>query len=65
MDTFDQQLAAAARLAVDSGLDLDGFMKAAWNAYVETRPGLRAHLEQLRMIQELEALRQAGRVGQA
>jgi hypothetical protein len=65
METIDQQLAAVAKLAADSGIDLDDFMKAAWNAYVETRPGMRAKLEHLRMVQELEVLRAAGRVGQA
>ena len=65
MDTYEQQLAATARIAVENGVDLDEFMKAAWVAYVESRPGLRAHLEQLQMLQELEMLRNAGRVGQA
>lgn len=58
-------LGRAAKLAASTGLDLDAWMRAAWNAYVDARPGLREHLADMQLIAELEALRQNGRIGQA
>ena len=58
-------LARAATLAVEQGGDLDDFMKAAWSAFVDARPGLREHIEALRLIAELDALRQNGRIPMA
>lgn len=58
-------LHAAAVLAGDADLDLDAWMQAAWTAYVEHRPGLRAHLEEVQLANRLAELRQRGQVGQA
>ena len=58
-------LADAARIAGDAELDLDAWMQAAWTAYVEHRPGLRAHLEEVQLANQLAELRQRGQVGQA
>lgn len=63
--TLRAALHAAATIAVDAELDLDAWMQAAWAAYVEQRPGLRAHLEEVQLAHQIEALRQRGQVGQA
>lgn len=58
-------LAQAAGLCVEHGLDVETFMKGAWSAYVEARPGLREHLEEMQLLAQLEELRRLGRIGQA
>ena len=58
-------LAQAAQLCVDNDLDVDTFMKGAWSAYVEARPGLRDYLEEMQLRNQLEELRKAGRIGEA
>jgi hypothetical protein len=58
-------LAQAAIMCVEHGLDVDAFMKGAWSAYVEARPGLRDYLEELQLRQQLEELRKLGRMGEA
>jgi len=58
-------LAQAAILCVEHGLDVDSFMKGAWSAYIEARPGLREHLEELQLREQLAELRKEGRVGEA
>ena len=58
-------LAQAALLCVEHGLDVDVFMKNAWSAYVEARPGLREYLEELQLRNQLEELREAGLMGKA
>jgi hypothetical protein len=58
-------LAQAAILCVAHGLDVDTFMKGAWSAYVEARPGLREHLEDLHLREQLDELRKVGRIGEA
>jgi hypothetical protein len=60
---FQELLALAATAAGDS--DLDSFMRAAWSAFVETHPGLRERLEELRFLAELENLREQGRIPEA
>lgn len=60
---FQELLALAASAAGDA--DLDSFMRAAWTAFVEARPGLRERLEELRFLAELETLREQGRVPEA
>ena len=61
--SFQELLAMAANAAGDA--DLDSFMRAAWSAFVEGRPGLRQRLEELRFLAELEGLRQQGRLPEA
>ncbi|MGN6106430.1 MAG: hypothetical protein ACTHU0_15095 [Kofleriaceae bacterium] len=58
-------LAQAANLCVEHGLDVDAFMRGAWTAYVESRPGMRDYLEEMQLRSQLEELREAGRIGQA
>jgi hypothetical protein len=58
-------LTQAAALCVDHDIDLDAFMKGAWSAYVETRPGMRDFLEEMHLRDQLEELRKAGRMGEA
>jgi hypothetical protein len=58
-------LAQAAELCVENGLDVDTFMKGAWTAYVEARPGLRDYLEEMQLRNQLDELRKLGRVGEA
>jgi hypothetical protein len=58
-------LARAAEAAVAEGIELDEFMSAAWNAYLDARPGVRAALEEAHVRAQLEALRRRGLVGEA
>ncbi len=58
-------LAQAATLCVDHGLDVESFMRGAWSAYVESRPGMKEYLEDLQLRRQLEALRKVGRMGEA
>jgi len=58
-------LAQAAILCVENGLDADTFMRGAWSAYVETRPGMKDYLEELALQHQLEELRKAGQIGSA
>ena len=58
-------LAQAAILCVQHGLDVDTFMKGAWSAYVEARPGMRDYLEEMQLRNQLDELRKLGRVGEA
>ena len=55
----------AAEAAVQAGVDLEPWMQAAWAAYVEHRPGLRQHLEDVQLANQIEELRQRGQVPQA
>lgn len=55
-------LERGARLAAEEGSDLDEFMSMAWNAFVDARPGLRAHIEAVKLSAQLEELRKAGRM---
>ncbi|MEO8704919.1 MAG: hypothetical protein ABI867_33005 [Kofleriaceae bacterium] len=58
-------LSRAAKLCADHGLDLDIFMKGAWAAYMDARPGLREHLEEMQLLGHLDEVRKAGRMGEA
>lgn len=58
-------LAEAASLCVSHGLDVETFMKGAWSAYVESRPGMKEYLEEMRLRQQLDELRKLGRMGEA
>lgn len=60
-----QLLAQAAALCVQHGADLDNFMKGAWSAYVEARPGMRDFLEEMQLRDQLEEIRKLGRMGEA
>ena len=58
-------LVRAAQACSEHGVDLDAFMRSAWSAYVESRPGLREHLEELQLRNQIDELRKSGRVGTA
>lgn len=58
-------LAQAAILCVQHGLDVDTFMKGAWSAYVEARPGLRDYIEEMQLRTQLDEIRKLGRMGEA
>ncbi len=60
-----EHLRAAAAVAAELDVDLDAFMRSAWQAYMDARPGLQQHLEDLQLAARLEEMRQAGRVGEA
>jgi hypothetical protein len=53
----------ASALAGELGLDLDDYMRMAWQSYMDERPGLREQLEDIRLVAEIEAMRLAGKVG--
>ena len=58
-------LAQAALLCVAHGLDVDTFMKGAWSAYVEARPGLRDYIEEIKLRSQLDGIRKNGRMAEA
>lgn len=58
-------LARAAAVCVDHGVDGDAFVRGAWSAYLEARPGLREYLEEMQLRTQLDELRRSGRMGQA
>jgi hypothetical protein len=60
-----QLLSQAAALCVAHGVDVDAYMSGAWGAYVEARPGMRDHLEEMHLRDQLEELRKLGRLGSA
>lgn len=58
-------LAQAAILCVQHDLDVETFMKGAWSAYVEARPGLKDYIEEMQLRNQLEEIRKLGRMGEA
>jgi len=58
-------LSQAAALCVQNGVDLDAFMNGAWSAYLEARPGMRDHIEEMQLRGQLDELRKIGRLGSA
>ena len=58
-------LTRAAAICVEQGVDVEAFMKGAWSAYVESRPGMRDYLEEMQLRDQLEEIRKLGRIGQA
>jgi len=58
-------LAQAAILCIAHGLDVDTFMKGAWSAYVEARPGLKDYIEEMQLRGQLDEMRKNGRMGEA
>jgi hypothetical protein len=63
--TTSEQLAGAARASIDADLSLEDFMRAAWAAYTDARPGLRAYLEDQAFRAQLEELRERGQIAVA
>lgn len=60
-----QFLTHAAELCVENGVDLDSFMRGAWSAYVEARPGMREQLEEMQLREQLDEIRKSGGMGEA
>jgi hypothetical protein len=58
-------LSRAAELCIEHGMDVDAFMRDAWSAYVDTRPGMREYLEEMQLRNQLDELRKAGRIADA
>lgn len=58
-------LTQAAALCVEHGVDVDSFMRGAWSAYVEARPGMRDYLEEMQLRDQLEEIRKLGRMAEA
>jgi hypothetical protein len=58
-------LTQAASLCADHGVDLEQFMKGAWSAYLEAKPGMREELEDMQLRAQLEALRKRGEMPEA
>ena len=58
-------LSQAAALCVEHGVDVDAYMSGAWGAYVEARPGMRDHIEELHLRDQLDELRKRGLLGSA
>ena len=58
-------LAQAASLCVEHGLDVESFMRGAWSAYVESRPGMKEYIEEMQLRHQLEELRKVGRIAEA
>ncbi len=58
-------LAAAAVASLGDDVALDEFMRAAWLAYTEARPGLRDALEERAMRAQFDDLRARGQLALA
>jgi hypothetical protein len=58
-------LERAAELCIEHGVDVDPFVRGAYSAYVDARPGMREFLEEIQLRATLEQLRDAGRIAQA
>jgi hypothetical protein len=58
-------LARAAELCVEQGVDLDPFVRGAYSAYLDARPGMRERLEEMQLEEQLDEMRKAGRVAEA
>ena len=62
---LDSVLARAATLAAEGGLSSDAFMAAAWQAYLDSHPGMREQLEDKALRSVLKKLRKRGLVASA
>ena len=62
---ISQLLAKAAIMCVDLDIEVDTFMRGAWSAYVEARPGMRERLEELQLARHLAYMRHKGSLGAA
>ena len=58
-------LTRAAALSVEHQVDAETFMRGAWQAYLESKPGMREDLEEAALRGQLQALRAAGRMAKA
>jgi hypothetical protein len=58
-------LERAAQLAATNGISGDTFKRAAWDAYLNARPGLRQELEDKQLKAQLRKLRKRGLIASA
>lgn len=58
-------LERAAEVCAAHDIDVEPFMRGAYAAYLDARPGLKERLEDLQLEQQLDELRKHGRVAQA
>jgi hypothetical protein len=58
-------LSRAAEICVENNIDADPFVRGAYAAYLEARPGMREYLEELQLRQTLEEMRRVGRIATA
>jgi hypothetical protein len=65
LERLDLHLQSAALAAASVGINLDEFLRQAWSAYVDARPGLREHLADTQLAHQIQELRAAGKVGLA
>jgi hypothetical protein len=55
-------LARAARLSAEHGVDVDPFVRGAYSAYLDARPGMREWLEEKQLRETLDEMRKVGRM---
>ena len=60
LSELEAVLARAADLSARQDVPKEEFMAAAWNAYLEARPGLREELEIRELKSQLKKLRKQG-----
>lgn len=58
-------LARAAELCVEHEIDVDPFVRGAYSAYLEARPGMREELAEMQLKAQLEEMRKLGRIATA
>jgi len=58
-------LRKAAAVAAESGVTLDVFADAAWQAFLDAKPGLREELETRMLAAQLSNLRERGLIPSA
>jgi hypothetical protein len=65
LSELEAVLARAADLSARQDVPQEEFMAAAWNAYLEARPGLREELEVRELKSQLKKLRKQGLIALA
>jgi hypothetical protein len=58
-------LARAAERCAEHEIDLDSFMRGAYAAYLEARPGMREQLADMQLRLQLDEMRKLGRIATA
>ena len=58
-------LRKAAALAVERGVSFDAFADAAWQAWLDAKPGFREEMETRALLAQLGEWRERGLVGEA
>ena len=64
-EQVEHLLLHAAELSARGGLDPDAFMRVAWDACLQARPGLREEIEDKELRSQLKKLRKRGLVASA